>query len=152
MNRRTRFDYYFLDTAYDRQFRAEQNLGRLFASFTALAVFIACLGLFGIATFTTERRTKEIGIRKVLGSSVPGIVYVLSRELIVISLVANLIAWPAASFIMYRWLQEFPFHASLSAWTFVVAALLMMVVGFGTVSFLSVRAGLADPVRALRYE
>jgi len=146
------FDYYYLDTAYDRQFRAEQNLGRLFAAFTALAVFIACLGLFGIATFTTERRTKEIGIRKVLGSSVPGIVYVLSRELIVISLVANLIAWPVASFIMYRWLQEFPFHANLSVWSFAAAALLMMLVGFGTVSFLSVRAGLADPVRALRYE
>jgi putative ABC transport system permease protein len=146
------FDYYFLDTAYDRQFRAEQNLGRLFASFTALAVFIACLGLFGIATFTTERRTKEIGIRKVLGSSVGGIVYVLSRELIVISLVANLIAWPAASYLMYRWLQEFPFHANLSVWNFVAAALLMAAVGFGTVAFLSIRAGLADPVRALRYE
>jgi putative ABC transport system permease protein len=146
------FDYYFLDSSYDRQFRAERNLGRLFGTFTALAIFIACLGLFGIATFTTERRTKEIGIRKVLGSSVAGIVYVLSRELIVISLVANLIAWPAAYFIMQRWLQEFPFHMSMGIWSFLAAAVLMLLIGFGTVSYLSIKAGLADPVRALRYE
>jgi putative ABC transport system permease protein len=146
------FDYYFLDTSYDEQYRAEENLSKLFSSFTVLAIFIACLGLFGIASFTVERRTKEIGIRKILGSSVAGIVLLLSRELFLLSLVANLIAWPMAYLMMGRWLQDFPFRGSMSPMIFLSAAALMLLISFVTIAFQSIKAGLANPVEALRCE
>jgi putative ABC transport system permease protein len=146
------FEYYFLDAAYDRQFLAERNLGTLFAIFSGLAVFIASLGLFGIASFTVERRTKEIGIRKVLGSSVAGLVFLLSRELIVLGLVASLIAWPVAWILMNRWLEEFPLRTEMGPWIFIVASGMMLAIGFATVSIQSIRAGLADPAETLRCE
>jgi putative ABC transport system permease protein len=146
------FDYYFLDTSYDEQYRAEENLSTLFSSFTVLAIFIAMLGLFGIATFTVERRTKEIGIRKVLGSSVPGIVLLLSRELFLLSLVANVIAWPVAYLMMQRWLQDFPFRDPMNPLLFVSATLLMLLISFATIAYQSIKAGLANPVNALRCE
>jgi len=146
------FDYTFLDTSYDEQYQAEQNLGRLFGAFAALAIFIACLGLYGIASFTAERRTKEIGVRKVLGSTVSGIVYLLSRELIVLGLAANLVAWPVAYLLMRRWLEAFPYQAGFSPLLYIAAPLLMLTVGFLTISYLSVRAARAEPVEALRCE
>ena len=113
---------------------------------------MACLGLYGMAAFTTERRTKEIGIRKVFGSSVPGIVMLLSRELIALSVVANLIAWPLAYIMMNKWLESFPFRTDINAGLFLGAGLVMLLIGFVTVSYWSIRAGLANPARSLRYE
>ena len=146
------FEHFFLDTSYDRQFGAEENLSKLFASFAALAIFIACLGLFGIATFTTERRTKEIGIRKVLGASVSGLVFLLSRELIALSAIAGVLALPIAYLIMRRWLESFPYRLDMDPLIFAGAAVLMMLIGFATVSFHSIRAALRNPVHALRCE
>jgi putative ABC transport system permease protein len=146
------FDYFFLDRSYDGQFLAEQNLSKLFSVFSGLAIFVACLGLYGMAAFTTERRTKEIGIRKVFGSSVPGIVMLLSRELIALSVVANLIAWPLAYIMMNKWLESFPFRTDINAGLFLGAGLVMLLIGFVTVSYWSIRAGLASPARSLRYE
>jgi putative ABC transport system permease protein len=146
------FDYYFLDASYDEQYQAERNLGRLFGAFAGLAIFIACLGLYGIASFTAERRTKEIGVRKVLGSSVSGIVYLLSRELIALGLAANLVAWPVAYLLTRRWLEDFPYQTGFSPLLYIAAPLLMLAVGFLTISYLAVRAARAEPVEALRCE
>jgi putative ABC transport system permease protein len=146
------FDYFFLDNAYDGQFQAEKNLSRLFTVFSGLAIFVACLGLYGMATFTAERRTKEIGIRKVFGCSVPGIVILLNREFIVLSVIANVIAWPMAYLLMREWLASFPFRTDMGVGLFVSAGLLMLLIGFLTVSWESIRAGLSKPARSLRYE
>ncbi len=146
------FDYFFLDESYDRQFQAEKNLGTLFTAFTALAILIACLGLYGMAAYAAQRRTKEIGIRKVLGASVPGLVLLLSRELIALCLVANVVAWPVAWFLTARWLERFPHRVELSFGPFLAAGLGMLVVGLLTTSLQSARAGLADPVDTLRVE
>jgi putative ABC transport system permease protein len=145
------FEYGFLDESYDRQYGAEQKLSTLFAVFTLLAIFIACLGLVGIASFSVERRKKEIGIRKVLGASVPRIVLLLSRELALLSAVALLLAWPVAWLVMRKWLEAFPLRTSLNPLVFLAAGLLMLVIALATVSYHTVRAGRANPVEALRH-
>jgi len=118
----------------------------------ALAVFIGCLGLFGMASYTAEQRTKEIGIRKILGASAGVIVRMLSREYIVLVTIGNLIAWPVAYFMMKSWLDIFAYRTSLALWIFIVAALLSMTVALLTVSYQSLRVAFSDPVDSLRYE
>ncbi len=146
------FDYSFFDEAYDRIYRTEQRLGTIFRYFAALAVIISCLGIFGLAACIAERRTKEIGIRKVLGAAVPGIVYDLSKEFAIWVLVANALAWPVAYFAMNKWLQSFAYRTSISLWTFVFSATLAFVIALITVSFQSIKAATANPVDSLRYE
>ena len=146
------FDYAFLDESFDRLYRAEQRMGTLFGAFTVLAIVIACLGLLGLASFMAERRTREIGIRKVLGATVSNIVLLLSREFVILVAVANLIAWPTAWYVMHRWLQNYAYHAPLSLLVFVGAALAALLIALLTVSFQAVRAATADPVDSLRYE
>ena len=124
----------------------------MFGYFSMLAIFIACLGLFGLASFTAERKTKEIGIRKVLGASVPGITLVLSKEFTKWVLLANLIAWPVAFYAMNRWLQGFAYRDELNVWTFVLSAILSLLIALLTVSYQSIRAALANPVDELKYE
>jgi putative ABC transport system permease protein len=145
------FEYTFLDETYDRQYGAEEKLSTLFAVFTLLAIFIACLGLVGIASFSVERRKREIGIRKVLGASVPRIVLLLSRELALLSAVALLVAWPVAWLVMREWLEAFPLRTALDPLVFLAAGLLMLVIALATVSYHTVRAGRANPVEALRH-
>jgi len=146
------FEYFFLDDDFDRLYTAEKKIGRLFTSFSVLAILVACLGLFGLASFTAEQRTKEIGIRKVLGASVSNIVVLLTREFSKWVLLANLIAWPIAYFAMHRWLQNFAYRISIGVWMFVQAAFLALAIALITVSYQAVRAALVNPANSLRYE
>jgi putative ABC transport system permease protein len=146
------FDYFFLDTSFDRQYRAEERVGKIFAVFTFLGLFIASLGLLALASYAAERRTKEIGIRKVLGASVGSIVGLLSREFLLLVAIANLIAWPIAYYAMSRWLEEFAYRISIGLGTFLLAALFALIITLITVSSQAIRAALTNPVDALRYE
>jgi len=145
-------DYFFLDDVFDSQYRADERMEAITLDFSLLAVLIGCLGLFGMSSFTVERRTKEIGIRKVLGSSVAGIVRLLSKETVLLIVVANAIAWPVAYYVMNLWLQRFAYRTTISLWLFAAAAVLSILTAFLTVSFQSVRAALSKPADALRYE
>ena len=146
------FDYVFLDESFDSQYRAEERLSTIFSYFTLFAIFIACLGLFGLASFTAEQRTKEIGIRKVLGASVYGIVILLSKEFAKWVLIANIIAWPVAYYAMNKWLQDFAYRINMGVWIFILAGVLTLIIALLTVSYQAVKAALSNPVEALRYE
>lgn len=146
------FEFYFLDSRIDRIYRAEQRIGKIFNSFSLLAIFIACLGLLGLASFSITRRTKEIGIRKVLGAPLSGIVVLLTKEFTRLVIIANLIAWPAAYFVMHRWLQNFAYRTSISIWIFALSGLATIFIAFLTISFKALRAAAANPVDSLRYE
>ncbi len=127
-------------------------MAHLLGTFSALAFIIACLGLLGLVTFMTEQRTKEIGIRKVLGASVAGIVFILSRDFTKWVLVANLIAWPIAYFAMNEWLQNFVYRINLNIWIFLFASLATLTIALLTVSYQTITAATTNPVKALRYE
>jgi putative ABC transport system permease protein len=131
---------------------AEQRLGKIFLIFSILTIFIACIGLLGLAAFATEQRTKEIGIRKVLGASVPNLVTLLSKDFSKWVLLANLIAWPAAYFAMNEWLQDFAYRVNIGWWVFALAGGLALLIALLTVSSQAIKAALANPVEALRYE
>ncbi|UCC41810.1 MAG: ABC transporter permease [Candidatus Aminicenantes bacterium] len=146
------FESFFLDTDFDRQYRTDERVGSILGIFTLLGLFIACLGLLGLASFTAESRTKEIGIRKVLGSSVPGIVVMLSKQFTKWVLVANLIAWPVAYYFMGRWLQNFAYRTRLDILTFALSGILVLTIALLTVSYQSIKAATANPVDSLRYE
>jgi len=150
----TPFDYFFFDQVFERRYQSEASLRRLFEYFSGLAVFIGCLGLLGLAAYSAERRTKEIGIRKVLGASPPQIVMLLSKEFSRWVLAANLIAWPAAYLAMHFWLNGFAYRISLNHQLvfFVLAGASALGIALLAVSFQAVKAALADPVRALKYE
>ena len=144
--------YTFLDEEITRQYLAEQKLARLFGTFAALAMVLACLGLFGLAASTAEQRTKEIGIRKVLGASVPSITALLSKDFLKLVVIALGVAAPLAYVAMNRWLDTFAYRIELSWWIFLLAGLTALAIALLTVSYQSIKAALADPVRALRYE
>lgn len=146
------FDYSFLDESFNRLYLAEQRLGTLFGAFTILAIIIACLGLFGLASFMAEKRTKEIGIRKVLGASIPNIAALLSKEFVVLVTAANLFAWPVAWYAMNKWLQNYSYHIGLNPLIFIGASLSALIFALLTVSLQAVRAASADPVNSLRHE
>ncbi len=146
------FAYTFLDDRIDHLYLAEHRVQQIFGICTALAIFIACLGLFGLASFTTEQRTKEIGIRKALGASVMDIVLLLSKEFSKWVALANVIAWPAAYWIMNQWLQSFAYRTEIQLWVFVVTAFSTFVLALLTVSWQAIKAALTNPVEALRYE
>ena len=146
------FKYSFLDRDYDNLYRNERQTRSLFSIFSFLAIFIACLGLFGLAAFVADRKTKEIGIRKILGASVTKIVNNLNKSFVKWVLIANLIAWPAAWYFMNNWLRNFAYRIQLSWWMFVLAAVLAFLVALLTVSFQSIKAALKNPADALRYE
>ncbi len=146
------FEHFFLDTDFDRQYRADEQIGNIFGIFTFLGLFIACLGLLGLASFTAESRTKEIGIRKVLGASVGGIVLMLSRQFTKWVLLANCIAWPVAYYFMNKWLENFAFRIDMGIWTFVLSGIFVLLIAVLTVSYQSVKAAVANPVDSLKYE
>jgi putative ABC transport system permease protein len=133
-------------------YTTEIQAGKAFTAFAALAIIIASLGLFGLASYVTTRRTKEIGIRKVLGASIPGIILLLNREFLIKVLIANLIAWPVAYLAMIRWLQNFAYRSSITLWMFIVSAVLALIISLLTVSYQAIRAANTNPVNSLRYE
>ena len=144
--------YTFLDQYFSAVYEAEQRLGKIFTASAILALIITCLGLFGMATFTVEQRRKEVGIRKVLGASVGNVVLLLTREFSVLVLLSFIVAAPMAYFALQRWLDGFAYHTELAWWFFALVGAVAFAVALLTVSFQSVRAALADPVKTLRYE
>jgi ABC-type antimicrobial peptide transport system permease subunit len=146
------FSYNFLDEEFDRLYTDVENLGAILRYFTIIAGFIACLGLFALSSFAAEKRTKEIGIRKVLGSSVGDILFLLNKDFLKLILIANLIAWPISWILLESWLKNFPYRVRLSLSTFVLAGLLILFITLATVSFQTLKASLANPSHSLRYE
>ncbi|MBN1273211.1 MAG: ABC transporter permease [Candidatus Aminicenantes bacterium] len=146
------FEYFFLDDQFNKMYQAELKLGTMLMTFSGLAIFIACLGVFGLAIYTAERRIKEIGIRKVLGASIPSILGLFYNNLTRWILIANILAWPAAYFFMSKWLQNFAYRTNIGLWVFVVSAASVIFIALLTVSFQSVKAATANPVDSLRYE
>ncbi len=147
------FDYFFLDNFFERQYQQEHQFGKVFTFFAILAIGVASLGLFGLASFTAAQRTKEIGIRKVLGSSVTSIFFLLSRDFLKLVIVANVIAIPFIWWVMDSWwLQQFAFRIDIGAWIFVVATLITTGIALFTVSYQSISAATTNPVKSLRYE
>lgn len=145
-------DYFYLDQFFNRQYESDRQFGRIFSLFTALAIFIACLGLFGLASFLTTQRTKEIGIRKVLGSSASNVVLLLSKGFIQLVLIANLIAWPLAWYAMDKWLQNFPYRVKLNPVWFIIAGVGVVLIAFVSVGFQTMRAATINPATTLKHE
>ena len=146
------FEYHFIDAQYAKKFDDEQASGTLTAVFAGLTIFISCLGLFGLAAYMAENRTKEIGVRKVLGASVASIAGLLSGDFVKLVLIAMVVATPVAWLVMSRWLAGYAYHVDLSVWVFVMAGIGAVVVALATVSFQAIRAAVANPVRSLRRE
>ena len=146
------FEYHFMDDEITRLYTVEEQLGQVFGSFALIAIIVGCLGLFGLASFMATRRTREIGIRKVLGASIPSIIRLMSREFVSLVLAANIIAWPIAYYAMSRWLQNFAYRIDIGIGTFILAGILAFLITLVTVSGHAVRAARANPVDALRYE
>ena len=146
------FNFFFLDDDFDRQYRAEEKVQNIFRSFTIIAIVIACLGLFGLAAFTTQQRFKEIGIRKVLGASVPGILLLLAKEFLKWVLLSNFIAWPIAYIAANKWLQNFAYRTDIGIWTFLCSTLAALAIALLTVSYQAVKAAFINPVAAMKYE
>jgi putative ABC transport system permease protein len=146
------FSYTFMDADFNNVYKAEQRTGKLFIIFSVFAIFIGCLGLFGLVSYAAEQRTKEIGIRKVLGAQVTGIVAMLSRDFAKLVLIAALIAFPVAWLIMRQWLQSFAYRIDISLWVFILAGFAAIVIALLTVSFQAIKAAIANPVKSLRSE
>ncbi len=146
------FIFRFLDEDYDHLYRSEEQSSVIFRYFATLAVLISCLGLFGLASFLTEQRTKEIGIRKVLGSTVRGIIVLLSKQFLKWVAVANIIALPIAWFLSYKWLQDYPYRTGIGVWIFLLTGAMTLVIAFLTVTYQSIKAARSNPVDSLRYE
>jgi len=143
---------FFLDEAFDRLYMNERRLGRIFRAFSTITVMVACLGLFGLAAYAAEQRTKEIGVRKVLGATTSRVLWLLTREFAALVLLAGVLAWPAGFFLMKNWLRNFAYRTALSPVVFILAGAAALAVAVVTVSVQAYRAASADPVRSIRYE
>ena len=148
----TPFNYTFLDNSFDAFYRSEKRMGTVFGIFTMLSIFVACLGLFGLAAYTAERRTKEIGVRKVLGASVRDLVTLLSKDLVKLVIIASVIAFPVAGWAMNKWLENFVYKTDISWWIFAAGGLAAIVIALLTVGFQTIKAAIANPVKSLRTE
>jgi putative ABC transport system permease protein len=146
------FDYYFMDEKFNELYSNDQLFGKVFAIFSGFAIFIASLGLLGLALFSTAQRTKEIGIRKVLGASVSNIVLLLSKDFVRLILIAIVIATPCAWYVMHNWLENFAYRISISAWVFITSGFLAVGIALATISFQALKAAIANPVKSLRTE
>jgi putative ABC transport system permease protein len=146
------FSYTFMDNDFNNMYNAEQQTGKLFTTFAVFAIFIACLGLFGLISYAAEQRTKEIGIRKVLGARVGPIVAMLSKEFVLLVLIATLIGFPVAWWAMNKWLESFAYRINISWWVFVIAGLTTMTIAIVTVSLQAIKAAIANPIKSLRSE
>ncbi|GGA92633.1 MULTISPECIES: ABC transporter permease [Mucilaginibacter] len=148
----TPFEYSFLDERFQKLYNSEQEQGNLFTIFSCLAIFIACLGLFGLSAFTISQRVKEIGVRKVLGASIPQIVTELSKDFLKLVIIASVIALPIAWYAMSKWLLDFAFRINIQWWVFVMAGVIALIIAFATISYQSIKAAMANPVKSLRSE
>jgi putative ABC transport system permease protein len=146
------FEYSFLDDEFSRQYVNDQRRGDIYKHFTFLAIFISCLGLFGMASFTAEQRTKEIGIRKVLGASITNIIFLISRDFLVLLFVSNVIAWPIAYYLMDKLLNNYAYRTSIAAWVFIASGMMAVCIALLTVCIKIVRVAHSNPVDSLRYE
>jgi putative ABC transport system permease protein len=146
------FLYSFLDDDFNRQYQKDFNFRKLFTTFSCLAIFIACLGLLGLATYTAELRTKEIGIRKVLGANVSNIVTLLSKDFVLLILISMLIATPVAWYSMSQWLEGFAYHVEIHFWIFILAGLAALTIAVLTISYQAIKAALVNPVNSLKSE
>lgn len=145
-------EYFFLNDDLDRQYRADDKFSATVMIFAAMSVFIACLGLLALVSFATQQRTKEIGIRKVLGASAPGIILVISNDFMKLVVIANILAWPIAYFAMSMWLEDFAYRISIGAGVFLIATVMSLVIAFITISALTLKSASANPIQALKYE
>ena len=146
------FEYHFLDETYDALYKAEMHTGRLILVFTIVSIFIVVLGLFGLSSFSIIKRTKEIGMRKVLGATVTSLVSLLSKDFVKLVLIANLLAWPIAYYAMNKWLQNFAYRIEMSWWIFLLAGVLALFIALLTVSYRAIKVVTANPIESLRYE
>ena len=146
------FEYSFLEESFNGMYKAELRIGRIFGIFAGLAVLIACLGLFGLAAFSAEKRSKEIGIHKVFGATIPDIVRMLVKEYVILVGAANLIAWPVAYWFMSRWLNNFAYRTGIGWLVFGGTAALTLAIALFTVGFQSVKAATSSPAVVLKYE
>ena len=146
------FEYRFLDDVFNRMYKSEQKLGTLLGLFSILAVFVACLGLFGLALHSCERRTKEIGIRKVVGASVPQLLALLSGKFTNLVIIANILAWLPAYYFVKKWLQNFAYRADMGILTFILAGAFTLFIALIAVSYQTIKAATDNPVDSLRYE
>ena len=145
-------EYYFLDEAFNKQYRSEERFGNLFINFAVLAIFISCLGLLGLSSYSTVQRTKEVGVRRVLGAGIMGIVRLLSIDFLKLVLIAFFIAMPLSWFIMHRWLQDFAYRIPISWWIFFKSGIIALGIAFGTICYQTVKAAVASPVKSLKAE
>ena len=146
------YEYSFMDETFDQMYKSEERMGQIFSTFSMLAIFIAALGLFGLALLMVETRTKEIGVRKVLGASAGNIFVLISKEFAILVLIANIFAWPTAYILMRKWLQGFAYRIDIGILVFVLSAVLAFAIALLTVSFQAIKAAAANPADALRYE
>jgi putative ABC transport system permease protein len=146
------YEYRFLDDKIDSFYKQENQLSQLYKIFAAIAIFLSCLGLYGLASFMAVQRIKEVGIRKVLGATATNIVYLFSKEFIILISIAFVIATPIAWYFMHQWLQNYPFRIELSWWIFLIGGLLSVIIALLTVSFQAIKAAIANPVDSLRSE
>ncbi|RYF49056.1 MAG: FtsX-like permease family protein, partial [Cytophagaceae bacterium] len=145
-------NYTFVDEEYDQKFRSEERIGTLASIFAALAIFISCLGIFGLASFMAEQRTKEIGVRKVLGASVLNLWALLSKDFVVLVLIALALAVPIAYYALDNWLQAYTYHTTIAWWVFALTGAGTLLITLLTVSFQSIKTALVNPVKSLRSE
>ncbi len=146
------FEYFFLDEEFDYLYKSEQRMGKLFSSFSILALLISCLGLFGLASYMAERRTKEIGIRKVLGGSLTNLTYLLTSEFTKLVIFSNIISWPIAYYLMNNWLQNFAYRINIELWFFIGSGLFALLIALLTVFFQTIKAAMVNPVESLKHE
>jgi putative ABC transport system permease protein len=146
------FNYAFADQAFDQQYRNDQRFAKLFSISAGMAIFIACLGLFGLVAFTAQQRTKEIGMRKVLGATVPNIVGLLSKDFLKLVVVGFVLAVPVTWYTMSKWLENFAYRTEISAWILLMSGAIAMMIALMTVSWQSFMAAVANPVQSLRNE
>jgi putative ABC transport system permease protein len=151
-NRAYPLEYTFLDERLKKLYSSDEKLGSVFSKFSFIALFITCIGLFAISILTIEQRTKEIGIRKVLGATVTNIVTILLKDFLKLVLIAATIAFPIGWFTMHKWLQDFAYRINISWWIFIIAGLIAVVIAFITISFQAIKAALSNPVESLRTE
>jgi putative ABC transport system permease protein len=145
-------DYKFMDETYSAMYKAEERLASLIWIFTIMAILVGCMGLFGLASFSAEQRTKEIGIRKVLGASLFNIVGLLSKSFVRLVVISSLLAFPIAWWAMNKWLEDYTYRIEIGWWVFVVAGVAALLVALLTVSFQAIKAAVANPVKSLRTE
>ena len=146
------FEYKFVDDQFNEMFLSEMLISKLSQVFASLAILISCLGLFGLASYTAERRIKEIGVRKVLGASVAGIAGLLSKDFLKLVVLSCIVAFPVAWWMMQNWLKTYPYRITISWWIFIVAGFLAVLIALLTVSFQAIKAAVANPVKSLRTE